>query len=122
MESAARVGRLTGMKRLTLWIAAFAFVPCVAAAEAWQAKNLKILSKTITKDQIKALMKKQADALGVDCDHCHAVPDMDKDTEHKEMARQMMRMVDDVNKKYFKGESKVACITCHRGKEKPEVK
>lgn len=97
-------------------------VVSLAWADTWQAKNVQVLPKTISKDEIKAIMKKQADALGVDCDHCHAVPDMEKDTEHKGVARQMMRMADDVNKKYFKGEIKVTCVTCHRGKEKPDGK
>ncbi len=92
------------------------------AAEPWQAKSLKILPKDITKDEIKTVMKKQADALGVDCDHCHAVPEMDKDTEKKARAREMMRMVAEVNAKYFKGKAKVGCITCHRGKDEPDVK
>jgi hypothetical protein len=92
-------------------------------ADAADAKNLKVLPKDMSKKDIKAVMKKVADALGVECDHCHDLDDMAKDTEHKLVARQMMIMVNDMNKKYFKGKPRVACVTCHNGKkEPPEVK
>jgi len=43
-------------------------------------KNLQVLPKNIGKDELKAIMKAQSKALGVDCDHCHDMPDADKDT------------------------------------------
>ncbi|MEK6607883.1 MAG: c-type cytochrome [Myxococcota bacterium] len=101
--------------------AAAPLAPSSARAQAWQAKNLKILPKSLTKEQVKETMKKQADALGVDCDHCHAVPDMAKDTEKKEAARRMIRMVAETNEKFFKGKPMVECATCHRGKDKPQL-
>ena len=87
-----------------------------------QFKNLQVLPKTISKDELKATMKAQARALGVECDHCHDMPDADKDTKKKKIAREMMRMQGEINAKFLKGmEKKVSCDTCHRGKEKPEV-
>jgi hypothetical protein len=89
------------------------------APPAW--KNLQILPKTMPRDQLKALMKAQSKALGVECDHCHEMPDADKDTKNKEIARQMMRMTSEINGRFLKGmDDKVTCNTCHRGKEKPE--
>lgn len=83
-------------------------------------KNLKILPKTMTKVEIKKAMKAIADSLGVECDHCHNLDDMSKDTQHKERAREMMVMVTEVNKKFFKGEAKVKCKTCHDGHHEPK--
>jgi hypothetical protein len=31
----------------------------------------------------------------------------------------MMRMTTDLNRQYFKGQSKVTCYSCHKGKKKP---
>jgi hypothetical protein len=44
---------------------------------------------------------------------------MAKDTPKKEIARGMMVMVNDVNTKYFKGDKRVGCVTCHNGKPEP---
>ena len=97
-------------------------IPALVSAEApWKGKDLQVLPKDITKEQIKDLMKKQAEALGVDCDHCHKVPDMELDTDHKKVARQMLRMVRDINQHFFNGKPKVQCLTCHRGKEEPKL-
>jgi hypothetical protein len=85
-------------------------------------KNLQFLPKTIPRDELKAIMKAQARALGVECDHCHDMPDAAKDTERKKVARTMMKMQNELNAKWLKSmDKKVTCETCHRGKEKPEV-
>jgi hypothetical protein len=90
-----------------------------AFADGW--KSLQVLSKTTSKDDLKAIMKAQSKALGVQCDHCHTPPDMDKETKNKGIAREMMKMTDQINKVYLKGmDKKVTCDTCHRGKEVPE--
>ncbi len=83
-------------------------------------KNLKVLQKTWTKSEIKKYMKGVADGLGVQCDFCHNTDDMSADTPKKERAREMMTMVMDVNKKLFKGEDRVKCVTCHNGSQKPK--
>ena len=103
-------------------IAALLCVPLsTVAEEPWKGKDLQVLPKDIAKDKIKEIMKKQAEALGVDCDHCHKVPDMHLDTDHKKVAREMMRMVRDINQHFFKGKPKVECVTCHRGEEEPKI-
>lgn len=96
----------------------FANSPSADAADG--GRNLKVLSKSLTKDQLKTLMKGISNALGVQCDHCHNEDDMALDTPKKEEARAMMKMVIAVNKQYFKGAEKVTCMTCHKGKKKPE--
>jgi hypothetical protein len=104
---------------LALLAAAALAGPAFADAPAW--KNLQILPKTIPKDDLKAMMKAQSKALGVECDHCHEMPDADKDTKNKKIAREMMKMTMEINAKFLKGDKKATCETCHRGKERPEV-
>lgn len=88
-------------------------------------KNLQVLPKNISKDELKSLMKAQAKALGVECDHCHDVPDMASDKlENKKIARKMMQMTADINDKWLKGmkdaeKNKVTCGTCHQAHEVP---
>ena len=102
-------------------------------------KNLKILPKNISHDDLDKVMDGFKEALGVKCNFCHAA---DKDsTQHKldfasdqkpekNIARGMMKMTGKINKKYFsynkndQGESipTVSCMTCHRGSAHPEPK
>ena len=88
-------------------------------------KNLQVLPKTISKDELKTYMKAQAKALGVECDHCHDVPDMASDKNEKKLiARKMIQMTNDINDKWLKGmkdadKNKVGCATCHQGHETP---
>src|SRR5437588_10938583 len=88
-------------------------------------KNLQVLPKTISKDELKTYMKAQAKALGVECDFCHDVPDMASDKNDKKLiARKMIQMTNDVNDKWLKGmkdadKNKVTCSTCHQGHEQP---
>ncbi len=103
----------------------FAFLLAGSVALADGPKNLMVLPKSSTKEQIKAIMKEQSKALGVECDYCHDVPDMAADTNKmKLLAREMMKMTAEINGKYIKGlkdaeKNQVTCGTCHRGKETP---
>ena len=70
----------------------------------------------------QAIEQAQQASLGFDCDHCHDMPDADKDTKNKKIAREMMRMTNEINQKFLRGaDVRVTCDTCHRGKEKPEA-
>ncbi len=88
-------------------------------------KNLQVLPKSIAKDELKAYMKAQAKALGVECDYCHDVPDMASDKNEKKLiARKMMQMTNEINDKWLKGikgaeKNKVTCAQCHQGHEEP---
>ncbi len=98
-------------------------------------KNLKVLPKKLTHDQLGKIMDDWAHALGVRCNFCHARGadgrnDFASDAKpEKLMAREMYEMTAKINKKYFKAEkdslgmvmaSGVACITCHHGVSHPE--
>lgn len=96
-------------------------------------KNLKVLSKKISAEELNDVMNNFKDALGVECNFCHApakdssshVPDYASDEKpEKEIARKMMRMTSKINRKYFnaaknekfKNAPAVTCITCHHRK------
>ncbi len=99
----------------------------------FKAKNLKVLPKNISHDDLDKIMDGFKFALGVKCNHCHASQeqnpkklDFASDAKpEKETARNMMRMTAKINKKYFNATEayvQVECQTCHRGKATPEIK
>jgi hypothetical protein len=93
-------------------------------------KNLKVLSKNTTHDELELVMKEFKTALGVKCNFCHAESKTDPkkldfasdENKHKDIARGMMRMTKRINKKYFKESKEVSirCFTCHRGDKEPK--
>jgi len=97
-----------------------------------QFKNLKVLSKKTTNDELEIVMKEFKTALGVKCGFCHAASKTDPkkmdfasdENKHKDVARNMMRMTMRVNKKYFKEKTDsipgISCFTCHRGDKEPK--
>jgi hypothetical protein len=105
-------------------------------------KNLKVLPKNLTGEQVMDIMHGWRTQLGVECNTCHTVdpthtmpngkpalnfPDDSK--PEKRTARLMVKMTEEINKNYTsKVESKqnndasakmVSCGTCHRGKFDP---
>jgi tetratricopeptide (TPR) repeat protein len=99
-------------------------------------ENLKVLPKDISKRDLVATMRAFSGALGVRCKHCH-VPGKDPNSldgydfasdepKHKNIARAMLKMVTEINenqiaKAGIESPSRVRCVTCHRGLEKPET-
>ena len=98
--------------------------------------NLQVLPKDISPKALQHIMVDEfQDALGVGCNFCHA---QEKGSLHldyasdekpeKEIARAMMRMAMDINKKYFEVEHPligdslmtVSCNTCHHGVAHPD--
>jgi len=101
-------------------------------------KNLQVLPKNISEDSLDKIMDRFSNGLGVNCDYCHVHDktadkiEFEKDDKpEKEIARLMLRMTFDINKKYFhfneleKTDSlllqPVTCFTCHRGEPRPIV-
>ena len=99
-------------------------------------KNLKVLPKDISsKDLQKIMVDEFQDGLGVGCNYCHA---QEKGSLHldyasdekpeKEIARSMMLMTMDINKKYFGVEHPligdslltISCNSCHHGTPHPD--
>jgi hypothetical protein len=85
-------------------------------------KNLKVLDITSTKD-VKKYMKMISKDLGAKCKYCHDMNDKSIDTEHKDIARFMMTMVQTQNDSVFnyEGAPQISCWTCHRGSTMPEL-
>ncbi len=98
-------------------------------------KNLQVLPKDISDDSLDMIMDGFKAALNVRCSYCHVHNDADNkmdfasdDKPEKEIARHMLRMVMDINAKYFNFDSStradtisvVTCATCHRGTQHPD--
>lgn len=102
--------------------AGYALTFSAPVADAGGAKNLKVYPKDTDKKVIKKDMKALSKALGVQCDFCHSMSALDKDSAMKEKAREMMRMTNAANKTLkAKGFKKaVTCNTCHNGAKTPK--
>lgn len=92
------------------------------SADAAPGKNLQVYPKTMDTKAIKDDMKKMAKGLGVQCDYCHDMSALDKDTDMKKKARDMMKMSVAINAQMKKGgfKQQVSCATCHAGQKKPK--
>lgn len=121
-----------------MMIALFVLVGMAATKppEEHKFKNLKILPKDISMQDLDKVMDNFKEALGVKCGFCHA-PSADTSNHHldfasdakpeKNVARKMMKMTTKINKKFFsyakneQGDSEpvVECMTCHHGHEHP---
>ena len=90
-------------------------------------KNLKVLPKDITDEALDKVMDSFNFSLGVRCNFCHARADTGRHLdfasdakEEKGIARKMMIMTANINKKYFNFNKDaevpkiVGCVTCHR--------
>src|SRR6187200_3230051 len=84
-----------------------------------QPKNLQVL-KDVPPDQLQLTMQYIAASLGVQCNYCHVQGQNElDDKETKKTARQMMKMVDQLNSTFFDGKPRVSCASCHNGRNKP---
>lgn len=83
-------------------------------------KNIKVLND-MPADQMGKVMNLMSAGLGVNCSFCHIENDFEKDgNEHKDAAREMLKMTFEINKNYFNGETEVSCATCHNGRPHPQ--
>ena len=90
-----------------------------AAAPTSLFKNVKVLTHVKSKAEMREIMKAQSAALGVKCSHCHVPGKFElDDKKEKQTAREMMKMVNNLNTTVFKDfEEKpaISCWSCHRG-------
>ncbi|MFN2579242.1 MAG: c-type cytochrome [Pyrinomonadaceae bacterium] len=87
-------------------------------------KNIKVLNG-MPASQLVPVMNLFATSLGVRCNFCHVNNngqwDYAADTKpEKNTAREMVKMVLDINKNSFRGNPQVSCFTCHRGRSQPQ--
>ena len=131
MKSNRKLTILTGIIGLVVAISAFTVQP---AQEDNKPKNLKVLPKNISEEELTKVMRGFNAALGVKCGYCHAPKtngekgmDFASDANPKKnAARQMIKMTSKINKKYFKKEHKglvknISCETCHNGQSEPKT-
>src|SRR6476619_1022600 len=101
-------------------------------------KNLKVLPKNTNKDQLDSVMHHFTGSLGVKCTYCHVRNEEAKtwdfasdEIKHKLAAREMMKMMEKINDKYFdvtgskhdlNARLMVTCYTCHHGSTEPATK
>ena len=100
-------------------------------------KNIKVFPATATYNEVDHAMDEFKVELGVKCNHCHAPSKADPkkmdmasdENPKKDIARDMMRMTDELNKIYISliphadtvKVQAVTCNTCHRGVAKPNA-
>ena len=106
--------------------------PAAGARPANKPQNLKVLPEDA---DLRTIMRGFADALGVECEFCHAAADpvthrSDRASDAnpmKDTARAMIRMTGDLNTKYLatlpnvQEKATVSCGTCHRGEKEPSA-
>jgi len=89
-------------------------------------KNVQVM-KAIPVNQFMDTMGFFSAALGLNCTGCHVAESLQdwskfaEDVPRKRMARNMIRMVDTINKTQFGGRRMLTCWSCHRGTQGPEV-
>jgi len=82
-------------------------------------KNIQVL-KTLPADKLIPTMRLYSESLGVRCGFCHVQGAFERDDNpHKRTARQMIAMMNDINKRHKVVKGQVTCYTCHQGSEEP---
>jgi hypothetical protein len=87
-------------------------------------KNVQLL-KGIPVDTFFDAMGMFANAMGNDCTYCHdSKSALNREafaiaTPRIQRARQMIVMMNAINKQYFAGQPRVTCFTCHHGNQSP---
>ena len=100
-------------------------------------KNIKVFPATATYREVDHAMDEFKVELGVKCNYCHAPSKTDPkkmdmvsdENPKKDISRDMMRMTDEMNKKYISmlphadtdKVQMITCNTCHRGVAKPNA-
>ncbi|HKO54468.1 MAG TPA: c-type cytochrome [Thermoanaerobaculia bacterium] len=133
------------MKSQSRFLVVLALLPLLACTAVQQQKqaaaikadnlefhNLKVFPQNISHDDLINAMRFFTRSLGVRCGHCHVAnpagtkPEFDFPSDakpEKETARVMMRMTTAINgdwvSKVAEHDTKVTCMTCHRGKVVP---
>jgi photosynthetic reaction center cytochrome c subunit len=89
-------------------------------------KNIQVL-KGISVNEFMGTMGFFSASLGLNCVFCHVGESMQdwqkfaEDVPLKRRARQMILMVNAINKNNFQGRRVVTCYSCHRGAQRPKV-
>ncbi|MDP8990647.1 MAG: c-type cytochrome [Acidobacteriota bacterium] len=83
-------------------------------------KNIKVLQESPA-DSFNQSMHLITGALGVTCEYCHVEMGFDRDdVKKKDVARGMITMTAELNRKTFEGKQVITCYTCHQGHPIPQ--
>lgn len=92
------------------------------SASAAEPKNVKLLTG-LSEGDLHWAMNEMRASLGTHCDYCHVIKEKwdwaSDEKPEKNRAREMIKMVADINRTTFGGREVVSCFTCHRGSVKP---
>jgi Photosynthetic reaction centre cytochrome C subunit len=93
-------------------------------AQEGREKNVKLLGD-LPVSQFIPVMNYFAASLGRRCNFCHVNTNGQWDyvsdaKPEKNTAREMIKLVLDTNKTFFKGNTEVSCYVCHRGRNNPQ--
>ena len=97
---------------------------------------MKVLSFA-NMNELKEYMDEMTKSLGVTCKYCHDLREIWRDTEHKQMARDMILIQKEFDKRIdrfrdtfikedsetlerHKKNNRLSCFTCHRGQIIPQ--
>src|SRR5688572_18639713 len=89
-------------------------------------KNIQVM-KGVPVDEFMGSMGFISNALAVNCTYCHVGEggggwaEYAKDNDKKQRARQMILMMNAINRSYFGGRQVVTCVSCHNGAARPKV-
>src|SRR6185436_6369290 len=86
-------------------------------------KNIQVLTG-LPDSQLVPVMNYMGSSLGVKCTYCHVNKEgkwdfASDEKAEKGTAREMIKMVQGINKANFKGNPAIGCYTCHRGSQEP---
>ena len=86
-------------------------------------KNIQVLNG-LPESQLVPVMNYMGSSLGEKCTYCHVNKDgkwdfASDEKPEKGTAREMIKLVQNINKGTFKGNPAVGCFTCHRGSTSP---
>ena len=82
-------------------------------------KNIKVLRGSPA-DSFNQGMHLISGALGVNCEYCHVERDfVSDDVKKKDVARAMIMMTAELNRRSFQGKPVITCYTCHEGNAIP---
>ncbi len=131
-----RLARALTRKALAAAVVLVLSIGAVAAQIPEKFENLKVLPEDIPQRELIDVMRGFAGALGFRCHHCHVGepgPSLDgydfvsDEKKEKVVAREMMKMLADINGKYIAPiktgndpKVQVGCRTCHHGQERPQ--
>jgi hypothetical protein len=122
----------TGIRSALFLTALFvASTPCLMKAQTPQKaadktaeqvnKNIQVF-KGMPASRLRNTMFFFRYSLGVTCNYCHIFGQFELDTKPaKAKAREMIKMVAEINKQHFEGKTEVNCFTCHQGSLTPKT-